>query len=263
MNAKGLYRFESLAQELIEGKVARLFGGRLEPLDVANRLALIMENHNSNGTGPISFTISLNPDDYAALTRENKNLAEDIADTAWQIWQNMTNRNIERPEVAIKSDPNLSIHKVKIVEQVGGDHNGHGNTAIISRSGEKSNSIDELNRLDAFLIIQGRRHVSLNKPVITIGRQIDNDIVLENPAVSRRHAQIRWRFGRFALFDISAKGKTSVNGQPILEQILQPGDVLSLSEVLLIYGEGFDAQADSDYSSDDDNKTLVRVSKSS
>ena len=45
-----------------------------------------------------------------------------------------------------------------------------------------------LHELDAFLIVNGKRHVSLNKPLTTIGRRVDNDIIIDSPAVSRRSA---------------------------------------------------------------------------
>ncbi len=94
-----------------------------------------------------------------------------------------------------------------------------------------------LKKTDAFLIIKGRHHLPLDKPLITLGRLTDNDIVLDAPAVSRRHAQIRWRFGRFVLYDLGGRGRTSVNGQTVIESVLHPGDVISLSGVKLIYGE--------------------------
>ena len=34
---------------------------------------------------------------------------------------------------------------------------------------------------DAFLIVQGRQHIALDRPVTRIGRRMDNDIVLDLP----------------------------------------------------------------------------------
>jgi pSer/pThr/pTyr-binding forkhead associated (FHA) protein len=92
--------------------------------------------------------------------------------------------------------------------------------------------------LDAYLIVDGQRHVPLAKAITSLGRHIDNDVVLDAPTVSRQHAQIRWRYGRFILYDVSNRGRTRVNNQPINETVLKSGDVISLSDVMLIYGEG-------------------------
>jgi pSer/pThr/pTyr-binding forkhead associated (FHA) protein len=67
---------------------------------------------------------------------------------------------------------------------------------------------------------------------------VDNDIVIESPSISRRHAQIRWRYGRFVIYDLGSSGGTQVNGQRVTESVLHNGDVIMLSQVALIYGEG-------------------------
>ena len=48
------------------------------------------------------------------------------------------------------------------------------------------------------LVIEGKQ-LQLGEPVINIGRALDNEIVLSDPAVSRYHAQLRWREGRYYL----------------------------------------------------------------
>jgi hypothetical protein len=100
--------------------------------------------------------------------------------------------------------------------------------------------LEAIRAADAFLIIQGRQHIALDRPVTRIGRRMDNDIVLDLPSISRQHAQIRWRQRYFALYDVSRHGQTAVNGVPVREHILRPGDVIALSDVMLVYGEGRD-----------------------
>jgi pSer/pThr/pTyr-binding forkhead associated (FHA) protein len=91
---------------------------------------------------------------------------------------------------------------------------------------------------DAFLIVEGKRHISLNRPLLRIGRHIDNDIVIEDPAVSRRHAQIRFRYDRFIIQDLGSQAGIRVNGKQVTEHVLRDGDVITLSGAALIYGDG-------------------------
>ena len=263
MKRKGLYRFETIAQDLVEGKLGRLFGGRLEPLDVAGRLVRVVEDSVGSNNGPLTFMVNLNSEDFRYLTTSNPNLADDIADAAWQIGKiSMTDR-FEKPTIKIIDDPLTPRHQVKITAETNlTTQDNEGNTKILSRNKAKSTLIPAMMSLDAFLIIQGRRHVPLNQPIITIGRRTDNDIVIALPTVSRLHAQIRWRFGRFVLYDVSARGKTMVNGHSTIEHVLQPGDVIALSDALLIYGEGHEVQSRSDDDAGDENtKTFVRPPK--
>jgi len=53
------------------------------------------------------------------------------------------------------------------------------------------------------------------KERIEIGRDQDNDIVLDDPEVSRRHIVVQWQEGNFALHDYVSKGGTFVNGERI------------------------------------------------
>jgi pSer/pThr/pTyr-binding forkhead associated (FHA) protein len=97
----------------------------------------------------------------------------------------------------------------------------------------------------AFLIVNGNRHFSLNQPVINIGRRPDNHLVINDPRVSRTHAQIRAIKGCYVLFDLNSTGGTFINSVPVNQHILSTGDVISLAGYILIYGQDAD-KADSE-----------------
>jgi pSer/pThr/pTyr-binding forkhead associated (FHA) protein len=90
---------------------------------------------------------------------------------------------------------------------------------------------------NAFIIINGAEIYPLEKVTINIGRKSDNDIVLSEQHISRYHAQLRARDGKFILVDLRSTGGTSVNGERISEAQLIPGDVISIAGIPLIYGE--------------------------
>jgi pSer/pThr/pTyr-binding forkhead associated (FHA) protein len=90
---------------------------------------------------------------------------------------------------------------------------------------------------NAFLILGGTKIIPLDRPVINIGRRLDNQVVIDDPRVSRAHAQLRVAKGRFLLFDLNSTGGTFINGQRTNQSVLYPGDVISLSGVTLIYGQ--------------------------
>lgn len=89
----------------------------------------------------------------------------------------------------------------------------------------------------AFLIINGRRHFPLSRPVVNIGRQLDNHLVLDDALVSRRHAQLRARGGQYLLTDLGSKHGLRVNNTPVREWTLQPGDVFRIGNTEIIYGD--------------------------
>ena len=90
---------------------------------------------------------------------------------------------------------------------------------------------------NAFLIVEGVKVFPLTLPVINIGRRLDNQLVIDDPRVSRNHSQLRAIKGRYVLFDLNSTGGTFVNGQRINQSVLYPGDVVSLAGVALIFGQ--------------------------
>ncbi len=89
----------------------------------------------------------------------------------------------------------------------------------------------------AFLIVGGTNVFTLNRAVTNIGRQTDNHIILDDPRVSRYHAQIRFVRNHYLVFDLNSTGGTSVNGQRASQSILYPGDVISLAGLQIIFGQ--------------------------
>lgn len=88
---------------------------------------------------------------------------------------------------------------------------------------------------NAFLVVGGRSNFPLQTPIINIGRHSDNDLVLDDPHVSRHHAQIRAINKRFVVFDVGSTGGILLNGKKISQATLRPGDVLKVGMVNLIY----------------------------
>jgi len=90
---------------------------------------------------------------------------------------------------------------------------------------------------NAYLIIEGIKLFALSAPVINIGRRLDNTLVIDDPRVSRNHAQLRAIQGRYVIFDLNSTGGTFVNGRRAGQGVLYPGDVISLAGVMLIFGQ--------------------------
>lgn len=90
---------------------------------------------------------------------------------------------------------------------------------------------------NAFLIVDGVKVIPLALPVVNIGRRLDNELVIDDPRVSRIHAQLRAIKGHYVVFDLNSTGGTFVNGQRTTQCVLYPGDVVSLAGVPLLFGQ--------------------------
>ena len=89
----------------------------------------------------------------------------------------------------------------------------------------------------AFLIVNGVAAYQLVQPVINIGSDSANHLVLPDPGVSGMHAQLRFITNHFVIFNLDSRGGTFVNGVAVSSHVLNPGDVIMLAGVPLIYGQ--------------------------
>lgn len=238
MESKSFSRFESMARRLVEGSFKRLFGGRLEPIEVATQLAQAVEASQQEGKVATRFWVKLNPADFDAILAQHPALADDLAQYVLEMAREASLVLPVRPDIVLSVDEKLGLQEVRI--QAVHPEEQSANTTQIHQLNKQGSEVilQAILDVDAYLIVNGRQHIPLNKPFISIGRRMDNDVVLDAATVSRRHAQIRWRYGRFILYDLSNRGRTLVNGEKVTEHALQTGNVIGISNQKLIYGEG-------------------------
>ena len=75
----------------------------------------------------------------------------------------------------------------------------------------------------------------LNKDIITLGRDITNDIVINDPEVSRHHGRLTRGGGGYTLEDLGSTNGTFVNGQRLSgARPLAGGDVVGLGETVTL-----------------------------
>jgi hypothetical protein len=239
-------RFEALAERLVEGTFARLFSGYLHPLEVATHLARAMEDHrveHPDGTSlaPTHYWVYLNPKDFGLLIANRPSLSEDLVEHVAAL--------AGEADLVLQADPVVSVepltaiasHSVRVEARWQPDQAADEGSATREMTSEEREEVADAVDIEPpghpFFIVDGERHVALGGPVITIGRALDNDIILEDPRVSRHHAQLRRRYGRYVLYDIGSSGGTSINGYAVEECVLQPGDVISFAGAEVIYGE--------------------------
>ena len=85
-----------------------------------------------------------------------------------------------------------------------------------------------------FLIVN-RQMIPLEKNVIRLGRQMDNDIVFHEEFVSRFHAEIRCEDGKYILQDNESTSGTFVNGRKIDRCMLNSGDLITIASIQMMF----------------------------
>ena len=139
------------------------------------------------------------------------------------------------PVIHLMSDPALSMNDLAIKAHY--EQAGSGSTAALRLAQDDGYEPLEPTAVNSYLILHGGEFYPLSQAVINLGRMNTNHVVLEDLRVSRWHAQVRCVRGEWILFDLNSTGGTFVNGNRVNQYTLQPGDVISLAGVQLIYGE--------------------------
>jgi len=236
-----LARIESLIEQLVEGTFGRLFSGTLQPIEVAHALARALEDYQVTDEqgrrfAPNVFWVYLHPSDYGALRETQPTLPEDLASSVDELARRADLLMPDRPVVEIVASEETPQGRVSVAARyIAQETSPIGPTQEIAPD-EIRRALDA-SRLRGYLILDGKRHVSLTRSIITLGRALDNDLVIDDGRVSRHHAQIRLRSNRYVVYDTGSSGGTTVTASPVTEHNLQAGDVISLAGYTLVYYE--------------------------
>jgi pSer/pThr/pTyr-binding forkhead associated (FHA) protein len=227
---------EARLQTLLEVQLLSIFPGTNHEGKLYQDLAASMHNGLKELDGihyaPNSYLIITNQSNLARW-RSNPSLVTGMAE-ALQIAGEEAGYSFQSsPTVTTALNADLEADGSYIIATF--SEEGVAETHQIQASSQSE--ISSLAPFNAFIILGGTKIIPLSHSVTNIGRRLDNQVIIDDPRVSRNHAQIRVSKGSYALFDLDSTGGTFINGQRVNRSILHPGDVISLAGVTLIFGQ--------------------------
>lgn len=241
MNDQHLQRLEAQLERLTEGIFAYIFGKRIHAHDIALQLSRALEDAakpaqtgDPRPIAPNHYTISVHPEVQQEIQKSYPNLPQALTQQVIELTQSIGYQLINEPFVQFSPDAALSLGDVQIkAEHITVRKN---TTQVMKAINPVTNYSQPLNPQ---LILNGavQKTIPLDKPLISLGRNHENDIVLDDARISRFHAQIRLRFGHYTLFDTDSQAGTFVNDVRIQEHQLQSGDVIRIGGSSFVYTE--------------------------
>ena len=238
-------RLEAFASRFIEGWSARLFGAKLQPVQIAKRLIRAMESHQTISLSktfvPNSYVVSLSPADYAGFEQYRRTLEQDLAEAILGAARDRNYTLLAFPSVEIERDEDLPSGDLRVscalVDPSGEEITPDAKTLGAVEAGhtmvlDREKLLREKPRAPKATITvrdaDDRKQVSLGPEPLAIGRDPQNDVVLDDRRVSRKHAEVRLRLGRYTLYDLQSTNGTYVNGRRIAEIVLSDGDRIAI-----------------------------------
>ena len=237
MNSK-FDQLETKLQSLFENQIIAILPGLTSEDRIIQKLALALKQNTieQKGDGVIApniFTLVVSPDSASKWRQPQvmNALKNVIIVAAKEVGLKLESR----PTITITVDDTYSANDVNVIasHKLEPVEDTKGMVIDTDKDDKNSETIPE----NAFLIVEGVRVYPLKDSVVNVGRRLENHLVIDDPRISRNHAQLRAINGRYVLFDLNSTGGTFVNGQRTSQTVLYPGDVISLAGVALIFGQ--------------------------
>jgi hypothetical protein len=203
-------QFERRLEALVEGVFTRGRSG-LEPLEVARKLQREMGEHRAVGVHgevlvPNHFVAALAPEDHARFAPVENALCAEIA-VMLRSHANDEGFGLLGPvEVELLADPGVRRGRVSITS---GYKEADGPTGGV-------------------LALADGMQVPLRDDITVIGRLPECDVTLDDPNVSRRHAEVRWDGRGYVVHDLGSMNGTLVNDVRVSDSRLETGDVVTI-----------------------------------
>jgi hypothetical protein len=233
---KRIEALEKAISSSIRSSISQLPWRTFSVKSVARHIAReVVATTRTNSVGrefaPDQFTLSIHPKETGELKGAQPTIQREVALDLQNALEESGYYIVREPHITLATDPTLKKGEVRVIAWHSSDPSEFEPQVIEMPPAQEPAAVGP------FLVIAGKRHYPLTKSVINIGRLAENDLVLDDPHISRRHAQLQLQGGRYKIVDLESTPGTRVNGRLIKEHWLYPGDVIKLARIQLIYGE--------------------------
>ncbi len=207
----GLQQFEQRLERLVEGAFSKALRAGIQPVEIGRRLTREMDLLRRVGVrgliAPNAFAVTLSPQDADRFESFADVLARELGDAAREHARSEGYVFIGPVEVEIHSDPSLRPGRYRVAAEVREGPEGTPGASLVMPDGSR---------------------IVLRTETIEIGRLPECSIVLSDPNVSRRHAEVRRQGADVVVADLRSTNGTRVNGVPVRERVLQDGDEITV-----------------------------------
>jgi FHA domain-containing protein len=251
----GVFRsIEHRIESLVEGAFGRAFRSHVQPIELARKLAKEMDDHKTVSVSrvyvPNEYALYVSPQDREHLPPADALLTE-LADYLSEHARREGYALLSTPRVTLEEDEDLAVGEFGIATRMVQPRKAAAGEAVTREPAEVEQapevgqtrvfrtppetaavSADEADRLglahaQAVVIVDGKRH-ELAKRQMTLGRSRECDIRIDDPNVSRRHAEIRQEDGAYWIVDLGSTNGIEVNGKRVERARLTDADRIVL-----------------------------------
>ena len=239
-----LRNLENKLGGLVEGAFGRAFKSNVQPVELARKLAKEMEDNQvvsiSRVYVPNHYRVFLSPPDRDQFSSYEPALRKELSDYLLEHSRQEGLALTSRPMVELMTDDRLSVGEFGIQAQLLAEEEEQGpaeaeaapsagdfgHTMVYTPTGDSRQLESESaspSRVQALLVGEGKRTVLRGSKAV-VGRSRDCDVVIEDPNVSRQHAELRRDGESWTVADLGSTNGIKINGRRVEQAQLSPGD---------------------------------------
>ncbi|GAA2093369.1 DUF3662 and FHA domain-containing protein [Microlunatus panaciterrae] len=225
-------RFEKRIEGAVNGVFARAFKGDVQPVEIAARLQRELDAEaklmsRDRRLVPNEFVVGLSQHDHDKLAPYSKTLSEELAGELKSHASEMGYVFNGPIMIHLQLDESLPIGRFTVESD-----------AVAGVEADRSQlDTAAIHRSQLVLEVNGMRH-ALQPPGLVIGRGTDADLRINDPGISRLHAEIRVSGSGSTLhIDIVDLGSTNgiiVNGQRVRQATLTEGSRIEIGSTRML-----------------------------
>jgi hypothetical protein len=243
-----LQAFERRFSGLVEGAFAKVFKGDVQPVEIAGALQRETDNRKTIvGPGkvhvPNDFVVELGDHDHARLAEWAEPLGDELAAMVREHAAEQGYSFVGPVKVGFEHVPEISTGVFRVRSGVvAGDVPPAKQTPTPPASTPATpatparSTVPGRPRLVLAAAADGAESVLLlDKPVTVIGRANECELHLDDPGVSRRHAEVRVTTNEAEIIDLGSTNGIRVNGRAVPSARLVDGDRIDMGSTSLVF----------------------------
>ncbi len=249
-----LRSIEHKLESLFEGVFGRAFRTHVQPVELARKLQKEMDDHRTVSVSriyvPNEYTIYLCPGDREQFESYEGSLVEELQAYLSEHARRESYALLSAPRLQFETDDDLEIGEFGIAtrmvqpqrrapasdEPAGEAERGHTMIYRPKQPPTEAVSAEELGieRETVSLSWDGQRR-EVDKRRVVIGRSRECDVQIEDPNVSRRHAELRQEGASYWIVDLDSTNGLEVNGRRLKRSKLEDGDRVTIGSTEIIF----------------------------
>ena len=244
-------------ENIFDGIFSRAFKSGVKPLQLGRRLLQVVDaERDVDAQGrrvvPNSYLVQLSPADREGFADLEPALVQELT-AALREYIAQEGFHVDgKARVALRTNPDLRKGKFEIAARnIAQDADSASSSGSPVNSGVPSGEVPVvpasppvlglvpgvgIEAPPAVLTLPNGQRIELHEGHYVLGRHLDNDIVMNDTNVSRKHAEFVCAASEVMVRDLGSTNGTKVNGVLVTgEQLLQHGDVINLGTAQLTF----------------------------